>query len=216
VVPPEGIMNNFKLSELVNFWALFIIRYFRKWIWSCPQMRWETTALLGPWERTNLNHWTNHVTITTATEVASKGSQLITHPCTQHSFLSYTLLQTSVKLLEAFLETIFQYSDSALVTSVVTSLVLTNHCPFRTLLSWGNRKKFGSEMSGEYGRCSKAITLCLTRYYSTSSDWYASVLSWRKKLLFHAHFMDVSFSLHIWGKGGFPHTFICLQYTLME
>jgi hypothetical protein len=40
---------------------------FRNWISFRPQVMGETPTLLGPLERANLNHWTTHVSITTAT-----------------------------------------------------------------------------------------------------------------------------------------------------
>jgi hypothetical protein len=56
----------FTLSELLGFWTLSIIQYsrnyktqrFGKWICLRPQMSGEASTLLGPFERANLNHWT--------------------------------------------------------------------------------------------------------------------------------------------------------------
>jgi hypothetical protein len=45
-----------------------------------------------------------------------------------------TLLPTSIKLLEAFMETIFNPPDSVLIAVTGPSLALASCCPFRTFL----------------------------------------------------------------------------------
>jgi hypothetical protein len=42
-------------------------QHLESWICFCPQESGKTTALLGPLEKANLNHWTTHCSITTFT-----------------------------------------------------------------------------------------------------------------------------------------------------
>jgi hypothetical protein len=46
----------------------------------------------------------------------------------------------------------------------------------------------GSDKYREYEKCSKATALCLVRYFLTTNNQSAGVLSCRRNQLFHAHF----------------------------
>jgi hypothetical protein len=64
-------LHGIKCSELLGFRTLSIVRYsknqntqlFGNWISFRPQVREETSTLLGPLERPNLNHWKTYVKI---------------------------------------------------------------------------------------------------------------------------------------------------------
>jgi hypothetical protein len=77
------------------------------------------------------------------------------------------------------------------VTSVVAFAVkfsaLANRYPFRTPFSHGNKRKSYGNKSGEYGGCSKAVTLCLARHFLSTKDHWEGVL-YRENQLFRAHF----------------------------
>jgi hypothetical protein len=83
----------------------------------------------------------------------------------------------------------------------VNSLVLMSSS-FRIHLSCRKRGKLRSDKSGEYGGCSKAVTLCLARYFLTTNNRRADAMSGRRNQLFHAHFSRHFFvcSTPFWNK----------------
>jgi hypothetical protein len=65
-------------------------------------------------------------------------------------------------------------SANDLVAFAVTSSAVANR-PFRTLLV-AEKGKIGGNKFGEYGGSSKAVTLCLARYFSTTNGRRAGAL----------------------------------------
>jgi hypothetical protein len=80
---------------------------------------------------------------------------------------SSSVLSVFLKLIEAFLETVFQYRYQCSHHFCSDFFGGMKHCPFRILFSPGNNKNI-DDKSREYGR-SKAITLCLARYVLTTN-----------------------------------------------
>jgi hypothetical protein len=77
-------------------------------------------------------------------------------------------LETRNFMKQAYSTTSFKKYLELLHYTEISHLIST--CPFRTCFSHRNKKKSGSNKSREYGRCSKVITLCLTKHFVTKRD----------------------------------------------
>lgn len=102
-----------------------------------------------------------------------------------------TRLPASMKVLNAFLETIFRYLSQCSLRLCSVFLGARDSFHFKTLFSRGNKKKYGRDKSWEYGWRSIAVTLRLARYFLASNNWRAGVLSCRRTQLFIASNIDL-------------------------
>jgi len=77
-----------------------------------------------------------------------------------------------------FANSSFGMSNSVFVKFHLMSSVASNRCPFRTLLSLGNRKKSRGVRSGEYGGCCNWAVPCLAKNCCTRCEVCAGALLW--------------------------------------
>ena len=95
-----------------------------------------------------------------------------------HSSAGTHLAQHCCHFWKHFASSPFGMSTSVFVEFLLMSSVASNRCPFRSFLSFGDRKKSHSAKYVEYGCCCSWVVPCWAKHRCTRCELCESALSW--------------------------------------